>query len=245
MSTRTTSRILASLILLAGAASPAFGDDPSNGDLVLMKASYVFAPVGFDDNDDVTVVVDGYLPSGCYRLMRPEVAVDQDTKTITVTPIARYYDIPCIEALIPYWQEIRLGVLAEGTYKVRVAGDLQESLEVTEATTAGPDDYLYAPIDSAAVDKQIDSSDYVIKLQGRFTNSCMMMSEIRVIDTGKTVNVLPIMTMQDPQDGEICAAVETEFRRMVTLPATVVKGRHLLHVRSLNGQAVNAVFTRE
>jgi hypothetical protein len=231
--------------VLAGAASPALADDPADGDLVVLKASYVFAPVGFDDNDDVSLVIDGYLPSGCYRLMRPEVAVDHDAKTITVTPIARFFNIPCIEALIPYWQEIRLGVLPEGTYQVQVAGDLKESLAVAEATTSGPDDYLYAPIDAAAVDRQIDSNDYVIKLQGRFTNSCMVMSEIRVIDTGKTINVLPIMTMREPQDGEECGPVETEFRRMVSLPTTVVKGRHLLHVRSLNGQAVNAVFTRD
>ena len=223
--------------LLASPANP-----PGDGDVVTVGARYVFAPIGFDDNDEATLVLDGFLPSGCYRLVQPEVVVNQQTKQVTVTPKARYFDHPCIESLVPYWQEIRLGILSIGNYKVVVPGSaIQETMEIVEAPSAGPDDYLYAAIDAASVDKQDDSDGYNIKLEGRFTNTCMTLTDIRVIDTGKTINVLPIMTMADRDD---CSPTEVQFRRMVSLPGSVVEGRHLLHVRSLNGQAVNHIFTR-
>jgi hypothetical protein len=242
MWTRMTPRVLTLLLASSSFAPAAFADDPANGELVVVDASYVFAPIGFDDNDEVSVVIDGYLPSGCYRLMRPEVKIDPLTRQITVVPTARYFDVPCIDALIPYWQEVRLGRLAQGDYKISVApSGLQERLDIAEAQNAGPDDYLYAAIDTAQVDRQDGSNTSVIKIAGRFTNSCMVMDEVRVIDTGKTINVLPIMHMEDLND---CQPVETEFRRMIELPATVSEGRHLLHVRSLNGVAVNHVFTR-
>ena len=215
---------------------------PTDGDVVAVPAQNLFAPIGFDDNDAVTVVVDGFLPSGCYRLDQPNVLIDPESKKVTITPRARFFDHPCIEVLVPYWQEVNLGVLSIGEYKIEIpSSNLQETMLVTEAPSAGPDDYLYAAIDAAAVDRAEDSTDYVVKLQGRFTNTCMVLTDIRVIDTGKSINVLPIMAMEDRDD---CRATEVQFRRMVPLPTSVTKGRHLLHVRSLNGQAVNYVFSK-
>ena len=239
---RSVLRGLSIVVALTGLTVPAFANPPGDGDVVTVGTKYLFSPIGFDDNDEATVVLDGYLPSGCYRLVQPEVVVDQETKRVTITPKARFFDHPCIEALVPYWQEIHLGILPIGDYKVVVpSSSIQEAMKIVEAPSAGPDDYLYAAIDAAAVDKQDDSDGYSIKMQGRFTNTCMVLTEIRVIDTGRTINVLPIMTMEDRDD---CKPTEIPFRRMVDLPATVVEGRHLLHVRSLNGQAVNHVFTR-
>jgi hypothetical protein len=143
---------------------------------------------------------------------------------------------------VPYWFEARLGALAEGSYKITVNdGAVGETLAVAEATNAGPDDFLYAAIDAVTVDRQEGSSDLIAKIEGRFTNSCMVMDELRLIDNGKTINLLPIMKMED---GDDCHAIELDFRRMVTLPESVTAGRHLLHVRSLNGKAVNYLFSK-
>lgn len=217
-------------------SSSAFADD---GQLVSIEARTVFAPVGFDDNDETQVVLDGYLPSGCYRLATPEVTVDRAAKVVSVKPMARYFDVPCIEALIPYYQEVKLGVLSEGRYEVKINdGAVTESLPVTEARSAGPDDFLYAPVDSAHVARQ--QAQYVATLRGRFTDSCMRIKEVRVENTGKTINVLPIMEVV----GDDCRAGEFPFEERVTLPNDMAAARHLLHVRSLNGQAVNHVFIK-
>ena len=42
----------------------------------------IYAPVGFDDNDQATVVVEGYLPSSCYKLDDAKANIDQINKKI-------------------------------------------------------------------------------------------------------------------------------------------------------------------
>lgn len=222
---------------LVGGVTVANADSPGSGDLVNVDARYVFAPEGFDDNDESVIVIDGFLPSGCYKLTRPEHSIDESTKTINVKPMARYFDTPCIEALIPYQLEIKLGILAEGMYSVKINETATENLSIAESTSAGPDDFLYAPIDGASVSAS-ETGVLTASLEGRFTNSCMIWEELKVEDTGKTVNVLPIMKIE----GSNCVAGEFPFKKTVELPASVVAGRHLLHVRSLNGNAVNHLF---
>jgi len=221
-------------------------DDPANGAAVEVPTRYVFAPVGFDDNDQTVVTIDGYLPSGCYRLMRPEVAINNATRTINITPIARYFDIPCVEALIPYNFEVQLGVLPEGEYTITigVSAAQPEALTIAEATSAGPDDYLYAPVDQAIVLRDEATGRLTAELSGRFTNTCMTWDYVRVIDNGKTVNVLPVMKMAaEGPNGEDCVSTELPYKKSVELPDTIVPGRHLLHVRSLNGRGLNQLFS--
>lgn len=229
------SRLLIAAAVLGGVAYAQ--NTPGNGELVNVDARYVFVPEGFDDNDESTVMVDGYLPSGCYKLTRPEYTVNEQSKTISIKPMARYFDVPCIEALIPYQFEVKLGILAEGTWSVELNSDVVENLEVAESTSAGPDDYLYAAVDAASVAAD-EAGNLTATLQGRFTNSCMVWEDLRVQDNGKTINILPIMKIE----GENCTAGEFPFTRVVDLPESVTAGRHLLHVRSLNGNAVNHLF---
>ena len=214
---------------------------PQNGGLVEVTGDDLFIPVGFDDNDEAVLVVDGFLPSGCYRLTRPEVDFDQDNGVVTVRPMARWFDIPCIEARIPYNFEVRLGVMPMGEYEVRIAGtDVSGELYVEEAANAGPDDYLYAPVDAVTVERLVGSQTHVGLLEGRFTNSCMRFDNVRVIHTEKTVQVLPIIEMDEGQD---CLQGIFPFKQSFIIPADVEEGRHLLHVRSLNGRDVNKLFT--
>lgn len=226
---------------LAALASSALADGPRDGDVIDLDARHVFVPVGFDDNDETMVVVDGYLPSACYRLTKPEADVDHAARTITVKAKARYFDVPCLDALIPYHVEVGLGVLPFGDYQVRVEGSSlpARKLAVAEARNAGPDDFLYAPIDSANVERDPQTRKIVATMKGRFTSRCMVWDDVRIEDHGDTVNVLPIVKIDPsvPCDGE-----EVPFRKSVELPDQLTGGRKLLHVRSLNGQAVNHLF---
>ncbi len=238
--------LFAPLLGMLALAAPLLADGPHNGQVVQVSARYAFVPVGFDDNDETLLVLDGYLPSGCYKLVRPMYELDPVAKTIDVHPMARYFDVPCVEALIPYEQEIRLGVLPQGTYQVRIVPDgIAEELGVAEATSAGADEYLYAPVDGASVAEDRATGRLTATLFGRFTNSCMQWQELRVIDNGKTVNILPIMKMaKDAAADDVvnCSPQEVAFKKTVELPASITRGRHLLHVRSLNGQAANVLF---
>jgi hypothetical protein len=232
-------RMVQAGLLFSGLVCGAAAATADDGVLVDVDARYVFAPTGFDDNDEAMIVIDGYLPSGCYRLAEPEVAVDPARGTIQVTPKARYFDIPCIEALIPYFQEIRLGRMPQGQLRISVGpAAITETLRIAQALTASPDDHLYAPIDEVAVQRDPATDGLFATLRGRFTDSCMAWDGIQALDHGKTVDVLPVMKMND----EGCVAGEFPFEARVDLPDSIRAGRHLLHVRSLNGKAVNAVF---
>lgn len=242
MSRSFAAPLFATVCGFATLASAAFAEE---GELVSVDAKYLFAPIGFDDNDSSVVVVDGYLPSGCYRTAQPEVTIDQATKKIAIKPMARYFDVPCIEALVPYHFDVELGVLSEGAYAVEVEGAaarITEAMPVTEATSAGPDDYLYAPVDEVTVKEDRQTGELTATIKGRFTSRCFTWSNVRVQDNGATVNLLPIVAQADGVD---CTdGVETPFEKTVQLPSTITRGRHLLHVRSLNGRAVNHIFHR-
>jgi len=229
-----------SVALLAtafGMSSAAF----AAGELTPVQVAEVFVPVGFDDNDEVVVVLDGYLPNSCYKVEGAKVSVDANTKKVEVTQMARRWPGPCLLALVPFSSTVSVGMLPKGEFTVTSYGAAEEKLAVGEATSAGPDDFLYAPVDHASIAPTAASGQVSAVLEGRFTNSCMAIEEVRVIDSGKTLEVLPIMKVEDRSD---CRSnVEIPFRKYVELPAGLGDGRHLLHVRSLNGRSVNTMFT--
>lgn len=205
--------------------------------LVPVKVGDLFIPKGFDDNDQTTLVVDGYLPNGCYRLDKAETKFDHDKKTITIEQFARIFPAPCILMIIPYRNEINLGVVPKGDYKVVTNdGRLVKDLSVTGAANEAPDDFLYVPVDSARVERA--NGKYTAVLEGRFTNTCMKFKEIKITYSGATIELLPIMEIDESEN---CTEQQVPFRREVVLE-NLENGSHLLHVRSLNGRAANAVF---
>ena len=68
----------------------------------------------------------------------------------------------------------------------------------------------------------------------------MKMESVKVINSGKTIEVLPVMSMDANAQ---CLDVEVPFLEEIVLPRDLTIGRHLVHVRSLNGKSVNAVFS--
>jgi len=214
----------------------------AQGEVVNVGSSDVFVPVGFDDNDEVVVVLDGYLPSSCYKLEAATSVVDPVTKKVALQQTARRWPGPCLLSLVPYTSVVSLGMLPMGEFTVSANdGTLTDKLSVGEATSAGPDEYLYAPVDAVFVQETAGTAGTVkATLQGRFTNSCMKMESVKVINSGKTIEVLPVMSMDANAQ---CLDVEVPFLEEIVLPRDLTIGRHLVHVRSLNGKSVNAVFS--
>jgi hypothetical protein len=83
---------------------------------------------------------------------------------------------------VPFWATVDLGVLPAADYKIVTGGVEDEALKGVSAINDGPDDHLYAPIESARVDWDTATNRYTAIIQGRFTNSCMAWSEVRVVD---------------------------------------------------------------
>lgn len=229
------------LILTSTAVFADPPNDPVPVPLVAIPVDASFVPNGFDDNDDVTVVLDGHLPDSCYRASHTAVLKDPATKKITLIQYARRFPGICMESLVPFSSEVFLGVLPMGEFNIESPGTSTEKLKVQESSSAGPDDFLYAPIDHVKVTYNEQAKTYTALLEGRFTNTCMKISSVDVRNSGKTLEILPKMEMTNRPSG--CEATETPFSWEVVLPKDMVKGRHLAHVRSLNGKAVNQMFS--
>ena len=107
-------------------------------------------------------------------------------------------------------------------------------LPVETAKNFGPDDFLYAPTGDAYVDSRGNPQSHVLRISGNFPNRCLRIREVKVAYYSDVIVVQPIMD----QSGRACTERSTPFNYSVALDATL-RGRYLLHVRSMNGQAVN------
>lgn len=207
-----------------------------------VASTAMYVPAGFDDNDEVVVTLEGYLPSTCYQIANIEVTKDLATRQIVLQQMAYVVATTCSQIIIPFVTTVNLGRLPAGSYAVRTRdGQHRQTLVVDRAPAPWPDNYVYAPIESAGVGRL--GGGYVVVLNGRYTNTCLRMRDIRVLPTGNTVQILPIMELLKSEDfGKPCRKVELPFRVTQNLPA-LKAGRYLVHVRSMNGRSVDTVFT--
>lgn len=200
-----------------------------------------YIPEGFDTNDNIQVVGEGMFPNTCYKPATPKVDVNHDLRTITIQPQAYQYGGFCLQVLLPWDQEINLGLLKAGRYQIvqkGLNGAAQGigEVNVRTATNATADDFLYAPITQAYYEKKGDKN--LIKLTGVFSNSCMKVVDVMVSVQSKVIVVQPISELQEPTATRKCEEGYFPFERQVEL-RHVNAGRYLLHVRSLNAKTVN------
>lgn len=229
--------VLGAVVLVSAASTPALADDA----LVSVGAERLFIPSGFDDNDSAQVVADGILSSGCYKLAKGEFDVDYDAHRISLRVMARVSDGPCIQVVVPFTYVFELGVLPKGEYDVSVEGtDVVGKLSVAESANAGPDDEMYAAIDNAYVMELPSLGKRQIMLEGVYTNTCMRWVRTEVKHVARDVlEVLPIVKIE-AADG--CQDLRFPFKGIAVEVPTLERGRYLLHVRAMNGTAVNRVF---
>lgn len=209
--------------------------------IVNISSNYLFAPVGFDDNDDVVVVVDGYMPDTCHRFLGSTATKDPVTGEISIRTQAKRFDGMCFDVIVPFTSVVSLGSMPTGNYTVTAnAGALRAKVEVNKASAPGPDDYLYAAVDAARV--QVNGPSHIV-LEGRLTSTCLEFDRIDVFHHGNTLEVLPILKLAPLQSDTVCMPEEKAFIKTVQMPE-LKPGRYLLHVRSLNGQSINTVFNQ-
>ncbi len=215
-----------------------------------IESKFIFAPVGFDSNDDVMIILDGYLPNTCYRLS-PALVDGLGTPTLKVQARAYVAGSNCLPFTVPFTQEVRLGRLAASpNYSVSTnGGGLREILAVEETKPlVGVDDFHYATVDLVEVTyrekDETGNPAHDVRLKGRITSNCLRVAKVDVKTTnGKTVEVLPkLEQLAEGPNGEPCRYEELTFVESRRLPSLSL-GRHLIHVRSSGGQAVNRVYT--
>lgn len=223
-------------VLLAIWCGPVYGDFSVPPDLVKVGVHTAYIPSGFDDNDRAQVVVEGIFSDSCFRVGPHEVDIDRTNKIITVYQTAYRYSGICLTYLVPFYSVVDLGLLNAGEFKVvdGVRHAALGSLPVTVARGPDPDDYFYAPVSDARVVSRDGKQEILIS--GNLPDDCLAFQQIIVQQENKNViSVRPVIEKIDRND---CHEGAFAYQQSAPLP-DLTKGRYLLHVRSLNGQAVN------
>ena len=217
---------------IAFATAQAKADTPNE---VYVDFAKVYVPDGFDNNDNVQIVGEGLFSNSCYRHVKTTVRVDHDAKTIHLGPVAYKYPGYCLQVVLPFDRVVDVGILQEGKYTVLREGNNQVigQVAVHATTSKEPDDYMYAPISQAFFQSRgMLNKVYIV---GDFPLSCMKMKEIKTQVQPDVLVVLPIAEI----DSSI-PCVEGRYHFETSADVGFMKpGRYLLHVRSMNGKAIN------
>jgi hypothetical protein len=112
------------------------------------------------------------------------------------------------------------------------------SLTVVESQGQAVDDYIYAHVE------YIDENDFDrgIVLVGSNPSDCLELERVEFVSNGRdTLAVLPIMK----QVQDHCPAKEVPFRYEVDVPKVLSREIIMLHVRTMNGLAVNYLYKND
>jgi hypothetical protein len=214
-------------------------------ELETVSPENIFAPVSFDDNDNAQVIVSGVLPTTCYKAGPADVTVDKDNFKIFITQKNFVtHGAWCAEIITPYMKEIDLGMLPIGKYEVfniQVNGQQEKRavLPIADAVTPETDNFHYAQVQEITVDPSNGETPAMLLLKGKFTSDCIHLQEVRVFY--RQPNVIEVLPITDLKEGAICKPDSKPFTAKQPLNPPW-KGKTLIHVRSMSGQALNKVF---
>lgn len=201
--------------------------------------SKMYAPSGFDSNDIVQIVGEGVFKNACYRHAETKVIVNDESRTVTIEAAAYEYSGLCLQVIVPFERTVDIGILKSGKWDI-LQGSTEKrlgSVVVTTAISQSADDFQYAPV-SQAFFQQTEGRNEVL-LSGEFTNSCLSIQEVKVNVETEAIVVQPIAQLNDGPD---CKMGRFPFLQTVNV-GPLAKGKYLLHVRSMNGNAVNTIVS--
>lgn len=210
--------------------------DPA-GDPVLKPATFqkIYVPAGFDSNDHIQIVGEGLFNNTCYRPAPTTVHIDENMHQVLIGPVAYEYPGFCTQVILPFQRTIDIGLLKAGVWEVvqQADGTKLGSINVKPATTAMADDFDYAPISQAFFQKDAHSAR--ILLTGHFLSSCMSLEDVKLSVETDVIVVQPIVKIEERND---CVEDQFPFSTWVALDFLKPQ-RYLIHVRSMNGNAIN------
>ena len=214
-------------------------------ELVRAPVDKIFVPHGFDDNDNVELILKGEFPSTCYKAGPVSFNIDQAAHKIVINAQSyKAQQTMCADVMIEFIQPVRLGLLDEGNYTVTLEGSPNvEPLQLTigRAQQSTQDDYLYAPVDTASV-QQNDAGEDILRIEGEYPymlTGCMVTRELRAqYDRNGVLVVQPISEFTE---GDECTAQKQSTHYLIKkdLGKLNLTGQFLIHVRTLNGLSLN------
>ena len=209
---------------------------------MLVPVDHVYAPIGFDSNDSVEIVVTGFLPNLCHKSPEANVTIEGNNVKVEVSSLYYQESNPyCPTMVVPFTKTIDLGLLDKGNYNIKVNGkspwELTEKINVSESTSSAVDDFHYAYVNY--IDKEVANGEVV--LRGYNPSDCFVLDKIDYVHNGKdTYSVLPKMK----QIRSFCPMKMVPFKYSWKVPNDLNKSKVLIHVRTMDGKSVNSVYVK-
>lgn len=242
------SKMISASLLVFG-SSLAFAN---NAVLVQAPIEKAFVPMGFDDNDKVEVIVHGHFPNSCYKMGPTAARVDQARKVISISAQAYYYKgAVCAQMVVPFIKSVELnGFVPAGNYRIEILNRpsaVTNPLVVKRSTRPEADDYLYAAVQSAALERADDGHDLVV-LKGQHPflfQGCIKFDGIKTsLSPGNVLIVQPLTHIEN--DSSACMGeVNHRFEYRIPLTHSLARGEYVMHVRVLDGNSVNQFLSIE
>jgi hypothetical protein len=219
-----------------------------------LQVKNIFIPeVGYDDNDNIEFVIDGVLKNACYQLGSSSIKISGRNIFIEIEATRdgnTYCDMAdellpdAVRAPIPFYKTLELGVLKAGSYNIVYSNQevaISRTFAVEVASSPRQDSLSYAPVDNAWMSSLVNIGETaVLNLSGMLTSSCMHLREKPLLTYLDDVIVVQPLVKVDLTSK--CLMYLRPFAMKVEIP-NLNKGRYLIHVRSMNGQSVNKVFS--
>jgi hypothetical protein len=196
----------------------------------------IYVPGGFDSNDHVQIVGEGRFESTCYKPAETDASIDTSKHEIHLSPVAYKYPGLCLQVILPFERVIDIGILSAGTYSIFSNGKKLGEIQIKKATTQSADDFLYAPVSQAFFRQKGLLSE--VLLAGEFPNDCFKIDDVKVTFEPKVIVLQPLAKLEHPS---ACREGRFPFYHVVPIYLAPV-GRYLLHVRSMNGKAINSLI---
>lgn len=209
----------------------------------LVPVEHVFIPVGFDSNDTVEIVVTGFLPNLCHK--SPEASIVVIGNDISINISSLYYQDSnpfCPSMIVPFEQTVNLGLLDKGNYNIKVNGkspwELKEEMNILSSSSNAIDDHHYAYVNY--IDKEAAGAGEVM-LKGYNPSDCFVLDKIEHVSNNKdTYSIMPKMK----QIRSFCPRKMVPFSYKWKVPNDLNRRNVLLHVRTMNGNSVNSVYSK-
>jgi hypothetical protein len=220
-----------------------FGSTPLRAEPISqtpVPIDHVFVPAGFDSNDNVEVVVTGYLPDLCYKAPRAQAEIKGNRAQVSITALKiKDPSVFCVQLAVPFMEVATLGVMDPGKYSLDVNAGQPTSRQgrvlIGESSSPAMDDFVYANVTN--IDRVAGTRKIVLK--GTNPSDCYDLREIRFVSNDSdTYSVLPILKQVKAD----CRGPELPFVYEAEVPTELKADELLLHVRVMNGKSVNMLF---
>lgn len=210
-----------------------------SGNTSTLSFNHVYAPNGFDSNDNLEIFVEAVPPTLCSKILPAMISVEEGTIHIGLS----YEELRpnCSGPAIPVLETIKLPELTAGAYNIIVNNDVSKATNLVVAPhkpQSAIDDHIYPMV----YDIEKFSADNSILLKAYNPSDCYQFEGYEVMSNGKdSFSVLP--KLQQVRD--LCPMKLTEFEVEIKLPETLSRKKVLLHIRSIHGKSFNRLFTRK